>query len=175
MAQISGEGSTGSIVCIQGQAKGSSRQHALTPISEGIPEDILLSFGVQESQGEEQALHLAPHWEIFFPMFPGELKHFLPSTLMEMDLQLRERNLSDCLVESWVSGFTINLRIELTDVEGEALIEAMGLMKWSVPMVGIRVVTGLPLDPMVSLTVFEDFLGCKMILECFLLPNKLPS
>ena len=46
---------------------------------------------------------------------------------MEMDLQSRERNLSGCLVKSWVSGFTINLKIELTDVKGEALMEAMGI------------------------------------------------
>ena len=48
---------------------------------------------------------------------------------MEMDLQSRERNLSGCLVESWVSGFTINLKIKLTDVKGEALMEVMGVDK----------------------------------------------
>ena len=46
---------------------------------------------------------------------------------MELDLQSRERNLSGFLVESWTSGFTINLRIKLIDVEGEALMEAMGV------------------------------------------------
>ena len=46
---------------------------------------------------------------------------------MDMDLQSRERNLSGHLVESWVSGFTINLRIELTDAEGEELMQAMGV------------------------------------------------
>ena len=46
---------------------------------------------------------------------------------MDMDLQSSERNLSGCLVESWVSGFKINLRIELTDAEGEALMEVMGV------------------------------------------------
>ena len=95
----------------------------------GIPQVVLSSFGVQESQGEEQALHLALPWEIFFPTFPGELRCFLPSTLMKMDLQSRERNLSGRLVESWVSGFMINLKIELTDAEGEALLEAMGVDK----------------------------------------------
>ena len=79
------------------------------------------------SQGDEQSLHLAPPWEILFLMFPGEVRHFLPSTLMDMDLQSRERNLSGCLVESWVSGFTINLRIELTDAEGEELMQVMGV------------------------------------------------
>ena len=88
---------------------------------------MLQSFGVQENQGDKQALHLAPPWEIFFPMFPGDLRNYLPSTLMEMDLQLRERNLSGHLVESWVSGFMINLKIELTNAEGEALMEAMGV------------------------------------------------
>ena len=118
-----------SIVCIQGQAKGISGLYALVPISEGIPQDVLSSFGVQESQGDKQALHLAVPWEIFFPMLPGELRCFLLSTLMEMDLQSRERNLSGCLVESWVSGFMINLKIKLTDVEGEVLMGAMGVNK----------------------------------------------
>ena len=117
----------GFIVCIQGQAKGSSEQHTLVPISKGIPQDILSCFGVQESQGDEQPLHLALPWEIFFLIFPGELRHFLPSTLMDMDLQSRERNLSGRLVGSWVSGFTINLKIELTDVKGEDLMQVMGV------------------------------------------------
>ena len=62
-------------------------------------------------------------------MFPGELRRFLPSTLMDMDLQSRERNLSGHLVESWVSGFMINLRIELTNAEGKELMQAMGVDK----------------------------------------------
>ena len=127
LAQIIGKGSMESIVCVQGQAEGISRPHALVPIPEGIPQDVLQSFGVQWSQGDDQPLHLALPWEIFFPMFPGELRHFLPSTLTDMDLQSRERNLSGRLVENWVSGFIINLRIKLTDVEGEALMEAMGV------------------------------------------------
>ena len=90
---------------------------------------MLQSFGVQESQGDEQSLHLALPWEIFFLIFPGELRHFLPSTLMDMDLQSRERNLSGCLMESWVSGFMINLRIELTDAESEELMQVMGVDK----------------------------------------------
>ena len=88
---------------------------------------MLLSFGVQESQGNKQPLHLALPWENFFLMFPGELRNFLPATLANLDLSLRERNLSGRLVESWVSGFTIYLRIELTNEEGEALMEAMGV------------------------------------------------
>ena len=46
---------------------------------------------------------------------------------MEMDLQSWERNLSGHLVESWVCGFTINLKITLTDAEGDALMEAVGV------------------------------------------------
>ena len=127
LAQINGGGSTESITCIQGQAKGISKPHALVPISEGIPQDVLSSFGVQESQGDKQALHLAPLWEIFFPMFPGELRNYLPATLADLDLQSRKRKLSGCLVEIWISRFTIHLRIKLTSTEGEALMEAMGV------------------------------------------------
>ena len=116
-----------STACVQGQAEGISGQPILIPISEGIPQDMLQSFRVQESQGDEQPLHLAPPWEIFFPMFPGELRNFLSPTLANLDLHSRERNLSGCLVESWVSGFTIHLRIELTSAEGEVLMGAMGV------------------------------------------------
>ena len=111
--------------CVQGQAEGLNEQHALIPISKGIPQDILSSFRVQENPEDEQVLALP--WEIFFPMFPGELRHFLPSTLMEMDLQSRDRNLSGNVVESWFSGFTINLKIELTKVEGKELMSALGV------------------------------------------------
>ena len=117
----------GSTVCVQGQAKGCREQLILVPISKGIPQDVLSSFGVQENLEEKQVLHLAPPWEIFFLMFPGELRRFLLSTLMEMDLQSWDRNLSGNVVESWVSGFTINLKIELTDAEGEKLMSALGV------------------------------------------------
>ena len=113
--------------CIQGQAEGLSEQHALIPISKGIPQDVLSSFGVQENQGDEQVPHLAPPWEIFFLMFPGELRCFLLSTLMKMDLQSQDRNLSGNVVESWVSGFMINLKIQLTDAEGEELVLVLGV------------------------------------------------
>ena len=46
---------------------------------------------------------------------------------MEMDLQLWDRNLSGNVVESWVSGFMINLKIELTNAEGEELMMAVGV------------------------------------------------
>ena len=129
MAQIGGEGSTEFITCIQGQAKEISRQPILVPISKGILQDVLQSFGVQESQGDKLPLYLAPPWEIFFLMFPGELRNFLPPTLADLDLHSRERNLSGHLVESWVSGFTIHLRIELTSAEKEVLMGAMGVNK----------------------------------------------
>ena len=40
----------GSIECVQGQVEGLREQLVLVPISEGIPQDVLESFGVQESQ-----------------------------------------------------------------------------------------------------------------------------
>ena len=61
----------GSIGCIQGQAEGIREQLVLVPISEGIPQDIQESFGVQESQEDLQGLHLAPDWEQLTPLFSG--------------------------------------------------------------------------------------------------------
>ena len=49
----------GSTICVQGQAKGLREQLVLIPISEGIPQDILESFGVQE---DLQGPHLTPEW-----------------------------------------------------------------------------------------------------------------
>ena len=57
----------------------------LTPISEGIPQDVLASFGVQESQGIEQPLYLAPAWEQLIPLFSGEMREFLPAHLGNLD------------------------------------------------------------------------------------------
>ena len=51
------------IRCVQGQGEGIRGQLVLIPISEGIPQDVLESFGVQESQEDLQGLHLAPEWE----------------------------------------------------------------------------------------------------------------
>ena len=39
----------------------------------------------------------------------------------------RERSLSRCLVQSWVSGFAIHLRIGLSDVEGDTFLGALGV------------------------------------------------
>ena len=117
----------GSIRCIQGQAEWISGQPVLIPISKGIPQEMLQSFGFQENQGDKQPLHLAPPWEIFFLILPEELRNFLPVSLANVDLSLGERNLSGCLVESCVSGFTIHLRVELSNEEGEVLMGAMGV------------------------------------------------
>ena len=57
--------------CIQGQGEGSREPPVLVPISKGIPQDILESFGVQENQEGLQDLHLAPDWEQSTPLFSG--------------------------------------------------------------------------------------------------------
>ena len=93
---------------------------------------MLQSFGVQESQEDNQPLHLAPSWEHFIPIFPEELRNHLLASLAKLDLTARERGLSGCLVESWVSGLAIHLRIGLTDEEGDALMGVLGVdeMEW---------------------------------------------
>ena len=50
----------GSTICVQGQAEGLREQLVLVPISEGIPQDVLESFRVQEDQESLQYLHPAP-------------------------------------------------------------------------------------------------------------------
>ena len=50
----------GFIECVQGQAEGLRGQLTLVPISEGIPQDVLESFGVQE---DPEDLHHTPEWE----------------------------------------------------------------------------------------------------------------
>ena len=57
----------------------------------------------------------------------------------------------------------INLRIELTDAEGEELMQAMGVNEMERIHGGEYLVTGLPLDPTVGLRVLRDFLGHKII------------
>ena len=93
----------GSIGCIQGQAKESSGPPVLVPISEGIPQDVQESFGVQESQEGLQNLHLALDWEHSTPLFSGEMREFLPACLGDLDWSSRGRSLSGRLVQSWVS------------------------------------------------------------------------
>src|ERR1700743_2129493 len=116
----------GSIGCFQGQAKGIREQLILVPISKGIPQDIQESFGVQESQEGLQDLHLAPDWEQSTPLFSGEMGEFLPAHLGDLDWSSRERSLSGHLVQSWVSGFAIHLRIGLSEIEGDAFLGALG-------------------------------------------------
>ena len=116
-----------SIGCIQGQGEGHREPLVLVPISEGIPQDVLQSFGVQESQEDLQPLHLAPDWEQSIPLFSGEMKEFLPAHLGDLDWSSRESNLSGHLVESLVSGFAIHLRISLSEVKGEAFMGALGV------------------------------------------------
>ena len=113
--------------CVQGQAEGHREQLVLIPISEGIPQDVLESFGVQESQEGLQDLHLAPDWEQSTPLFSGEMREFLPAHLGDLDWSSRKRSLSGHLVQSWVSGFAIHLRIGLSDLEGDCFLEALGV------------------------------------------------
>ena len=117
----------GSIGCIQGQAEGIREQLVLVPISEGIPQDIQESFGVQESQEDLQHLHLAPDWEQLTPLFSGEMREFLPAHLGDLDWSSRGRSLSGHLVQSLVSGFAIHLRIGLSEEEGDAFLGALGV------------------------------------------------
>ena len=113
-----------SIACVQGQGEGSRGPPALVPISKGIPQDVLESFGVQESQED---LHLAPEWEQLTPLFSGEMREFLPAHLGDLDWSSRERSLSGRLVQSLVSGFVIHLRIGLSESEGDTFLGALGV------------------------------------------------
>src|ERR1700743_3175439 len=114
-----------SIACIQGQGEGSREPLVLVPISEGIPQDVQESFRVQESQEGLQDLHLAPDWKQSTPLFSGEIREFLPTCLGDLDWSSRGRSLSSELVQSWVSGYAIHLRIGLSEVEGDAFLGAL--------------------------------------------------
>ena len=117
----------GSIACVQGQGEGIRGPLVLVPISEGIPQDVLESFRVQENQENLQDLHLALDWEQLTPLFSGEMREFLPARLGNLDWSSRERSLSGCLVQSLVSGFAIHLRIGLSEEEGDAFLGALGV------------------------------------------------
>ena len=117
----------GFIRCIQGQGEGHRGPLILIPISEGIPQDILESFGVQESQEGLQDLHLALDWEQLTPLFSGEMREFLPACLGDLDWSSREGSLSGHLVQSLVSGFAIHLWIGLSEVKGDAFLGALGV------------------------------------------------
>ena len=112
----------GSIVCVQDQAEGHREPLTLVPISDGIPQDVLESFRVQESQEDLQGLHPASDWEQSTPLFSGEMREFLPAHLGNLEWSSRERSLSGHLVQSLVSGFAIHLRIGLSEVEGDAFL-----------------------------------------------------
>ena len=109
--------------CIQGQAEGLREQLVLVPISEGIPQDILESFGVQED------LHQASELEQSTQLYSGEMREFLPSRLGDLDWSSGERSLSGCLVQSLASGFVIHLKIGLSEEEGDAFLGALGVDK----------------------------------------------
>ena len=117
------------IGCDQGQAEESREPLIFVPISEGIPQVVLESFRVQESQEGVEPLHLAPAWEQLVPLFPGDMREFLPAHLGNLDWPSRETSLSRCLMESLVSGFVIHLRISLSEVEGDAFMGALGVDK----------------------------------------------
>ena len=111
----------GSTVCVQGQAEGLREQLVLVPISKGIPQDILESFGVQED------LHQASELEQSTQLYSGEMREFLPSRLGDLDWSSGERSLSGRLVQSLVFGFAIHLRIGLSEEEGDAFLGALGI------------------------------------------------
>src|SRR6202000_2959845 len=69
-----GGDSMGSTACIQGQAEVSREPLVLVPISEGIPQDVLESFGVQENQESLEDVNLTPVLERSTPLFSGEMR-----------------------------------------------------------------------------------------------------
>ena len=127
LAQKDGEGSMESIACVQGQGEGSRGQPVLVPIFKGIPQDVLESFRVQESQEDLQDLHLIPEWEQSTQLYSGGMREFLPPRLGDLDWSSGERSLSGRLVQSLVSGFAIHLRIGLSEEEGDAFLGAQGI------------------------------------------------
>ena len=50
-----------------------------------------------------------------------------PSLSGQCGWSSRERSLSGCLVQSWVSGFVIHLRIGLSEIQGDAFMGALGV------------------------------------------------
>ena len=124
-----GEGSMESIVCVQGQGEGIREQLVLVPISEGIPQDVLESFGAQESQEDLQGLRLILEVEQSTWLSSREMREFLPSSLGDLDWSSGERSLSGRLVQSLESGFVIHLRIGLSENEGDAFLGALGVDK----------------------------------------------
>ena len=103
----------GFIGCVQGQGEGNREPPVLVPILEGIPQDVLESFRVQESQEGLPDLRLIPEVEQSTCLYSGEMREFLPSSLGDLDWSSGERSLSSRLVQSLESGFAIHLRIGL--------------------------------------------------------------
>ena len=118
-----------STVCVQGQAEGLREQLILVPISEGIPQDILESFGVQESQENLQDLQPTLELERSTQLYSREMREFLPARLRDLDWSSGERSLSGRLVQSLESGFAIHLRIGLSEEEGDASLGTLGVNK----------------------------------------------
>src|SRR6202000_2021249 len=118
-----GGDSMGSIACDQGQAEVSREPLALVPILEGIPQDVLESFGFQENQESLEDVNLTPALELSTPLFSGEIRGYLPG----LDWSSRERSLSGRLVQSLVSGFAIHLTIGLSEEEGDTFLGAVGV------------------------------------------------
>ena len=118
-----------SIACVQGQAEGIRQQLVLVPISEDLPQDVLESFGIQENQEELQGLRLIPEVEQSTLLYSGEVREFLPSSLGDLNWSSGERSLSGRLVQSLESGFSIHLRIGLSEEEGDAFLGALGIDK----------------------------------------------
>ena len=119
----------GFIVCVQGQAEGIREQLVLVPISEGIPQDVLESFGVQGSQEDLQGLRLILELGQSTQLYSGEMREFLPFSLGDLDWSSGERSLSSRLVQSLESGSAIHLRIGLSEEEGDAFLGALGVDK----------------------------------------------
>ena len=61
------------------------------------------------------------------PLFLGEMREFLPAQLGNLDWSSWGRNLSRHVVESLVSGYTIHLRISLSELEGNCFMGALGV------------------------------------------------
>src|ERR1700743_1235637 len=80
-----GGDSMGSIACVQSQAEGSREPHILVPILEGMPQDVLESFGVQGNHEDLQGLRLIPEVEQSTQLYSGEMREFLPSSLGALD------------------------------------------------------------------------------------------
>ena len=115
--------------CVQGQGEGSRGQPVLVPILEGIPQDVLESFGAQENQEGLQDLRLIPEVEQSTRLYSGEMREFLSSSLGDLDWSSGERSLSSRLVQSLESGFAIHLRIGLFEEEGDRFLGALGVDK----------------------------------------------